>query len=71
MEDERPCSTSPVTVDVCTDKPCENKATCEMIGSDYKCYCVGYYGGKNCSVDFSKLLLLKAYRFVHYGQLRD
>jgi len=58
-EDERPCTTLLVTqappTTPCTVEPCENNATCEVFGKDYKCLCVGYYGAKNCSVDFSKL----------------
>ena len=43
--------------------PCDNEGTCKTIGNDYKCDCVGYYGGKTCSVDFSKLYIFCASSF--------
>ena len=59
MEDGRPCSAYVVPEPSvnCKAEPCENDATCEMIGKYYKCHCAGYYGGKNCSVDLSKLYI--------------
>ncbi|KAL9988042.1 hypothetical protein ACROYT_G002440 [Oculina patagonica] len=42
-----------VPVDYCTPDPCQNGATCTMLGTGYKCDCQGYYGGVNCSVDIS------------------
>ena len=52
-DDGANCSAS--YVNYCMLHPCQNGGTCEVIGNDHQCTCPGFYGGKDCSVDLSKL----------------
>lgn len=67
-DDGRECSTTPAPppttptqpltttpVDYCALQPCQNEAKCKGTDNDYMCHCVGYYYGKNCSIELGKL----------------